>query len=605
MRTSEITIKQKSHTVDVQGWVHRTRDHGGLTFIDLRDYDGLVQCVFDNYEGDVDYHHLRDESVVRMTGVVRERPTGTSNPNLVTGDIEITVLVIDVLNESDILPFKVSAEGEDYTPSLEQRLKYRYLDLRREENQKMLKLRSDVQYFIRNYMHEQDFIEVQTPTLSSTSPEGARDFLIPSRLHHGQVYSLIQSPQIQKQLLMSSGVEKYYQLCRCWRDEASRSDRALEFTQLDLEIGFGTQEMVFSLVEPLLTEMFEKYGLGWKINQSERYNGVDSGFARIPYNESIEKYGTDKPDLRANLEMIDLTDLFREEGPPFIVDAVKKGQVVKALHIWNADELTGKFYKDLESYAKDLGMPGLGYIKTGVGVGTGDGQTSGGPLAKFMTDAHIEALEGAIGANIRSNTIQATFLMVGHTNAVNAWGADLRVELSKRTGNFNEESYEFCWIVDFPFFEENEETGKIDFSHNPFSMPVGGMEALENKNPLDILARQFDLCINGYEVNSGGERNYNPEIMKKVFKIVGHNESVLEEKFPSLWNAMKLGHPPCAGCAPGVDRLMQLLMFKDGGHIRDVTAFPMGGNGVDLLMGAPSVPSDEQMKELGIKFQKK
>jgi len=601
-KTNKLLICKAGEVVTIQGWVHRTRDHGGLTFIDFRDYEGLVQCVFDNYGGTVDYHHLRDESVVRMTGAVRLRPTGTENPNLRTGDIEIEVSEIEILNGADVLPFKVFAEEEEYTPSLEQRLKYRYLDLRRDENQKMLKLRSDVQHFIRNYMHDQEFIEVQTPTLSSTSPEGARDFLIPSRIHKGQVYSLIQSPQIQKQLLMASGVEKYYQLCRCWRDEASRSDRALEFTQLDLEIGFGTQEMVFSLVEPLLTEMFESYGLGWKLNQSPRYDDGDHGFVRIPYKESIEKYGTDKPDLRASLEMTDVTILFKKQGPQFIVDAVESGQIVKAIHLTDADGLSGKFYKDIEKYAQELGMPGLGYVKSGFSVDNGGNP---GPLAKMMNAGQLTQLRSIVGFNPLSSDTQATFLMVGHPKAVNAWGADLRVELSKRTKNFDEESYEFCWIVDFPFFEENEETGKIDFSHNPFSMPKGGMEALENKNLLDILACQYDTVLNGMEINSGGERNYNPEIMKKVFEIVGYDESVVEEKFPSLWGAMKLGHPPCAGCAPGIDRLIQLLMFKDGGHIRDVTAFPIGSNGIDLLMGAPSVPSDEQIKELGIKFQKK
>ena len=574
----------------VQGWVHRTRDHGGLTFVDVRDYDGLIQCVFDSYKGPVDFHHLRDESVVRVSGEIRLRPEGTENPDLYTGDVEMEVVEIEILNEASVLPFKVFTDAdEEYTASLEQRLKYRYLDLRRSENRAMLNLRSYLMFTVRSFMHQKGFTEVQTPILTASSPEGARDYLVPARLHPGKFYALPQAPQIFKQLLMASGVEKYFQIAPCFRDEAGRSDRAPgEFYQIDMEIAFATQDTVFDVVSELLETVFVMYGKHVTPPRNE--------WPQIPYAESMMKYGTDKPDLRAKLEMIDLTDLFREEGPPFIVDAVKKGHVVKGLCVYHAENLTGKFYKDMEKYAQELGMPGLGYIKTGFDVTSG--KTTGGPLAKFMSEKQIEKLESITGTNtLSSSTLQATFVMVGHEKAVNAWGSDLRVELSKRVDDFDDERYEFCFIVDYPMFELDE-NNKIEFSHNPFSMPQGGMEALEG-DPLDVLAYQYDVVCNGVELSSGAIRNHKPELMLKAFEIAGYDEEVVKNKFPSLWQAFHYGCPPHGGIAPGFDRILMLLMGKD--NIRDVIAFPMNGQAEDLMMGAPSEVTDEQLKELNIR----
>lgn len=593
MRTSQIDTKAVGEIAVVHGWVHRTRDHGGLTFVDVRDFDGIVQCVFDEYKGAVDYHHLRDESAVMITGTVRIRPEGTDNPDLATGEIEIEVRSIDVLNKSEILPFKIFVDGdEEFTASLEQRLKYRYLDLRRKENQEMLMMRSDVMHAVRTIMHGKGFTEVNTPILTASSPEGARDYLVPSRLHPGKFYALPQAPQIFKQLLMASGVEKYFQIAPCFRDEAGRSDRAPgEFYQIDMEMAFATQEEVFDIVGYLLHGIFETYG---KYAMTEYQNE----WPQIPYAESMAKYGTDKPDLRAGLELIDLTELFRTEGPPFIVDAVKKGQVVKGIYNWNSDDLTGKFYKDAEKYAQELGMPGLGYVKMGTAVTSG--ATTGGPLAKFMSEEQLEKLSEITGAQYMSNMLQTVFILVGHPKAVNAWGADLRVELSKRTDKFEEESYKFCYVVDYPMFELDDETKKIEFSHNPFSMPQGGMEALDG-DPLEVLAHQYDVVCNGVELSSGAIRNHRPDVMLKAFEIAGYDREVVESKFPSLWEAFQYGCPPHGGIAPGFDRILMLLLGKD--NIRDVVAFPMNGQAEDLMMGAPDYPTKEQLKELNISIK--
>ena len=398
---------------------------------------------------------------------------------------------------------------------------------------------------------------------------------------------------------MASGVERYFQIAPCFRDEAGRSDRAPgEFYQIDMEMAFATQEDVFEATEILLTEIFGRYGeVDREIVYDKEVIHHEERFRRIPYKESMLKYGTDKPDLRAKLELIDLTELFEKDGPPFIVDAVKKGHVVRGIHVWQADDLTGKFYKDAEKYAQDLGMPGLGYIKTGHAVKTGN--TSGGPLAKFMAEEQLDMLEEMTGSKYMSNTVQATFILVGHENAVNAWGADLRVELSKRTDNFFENTYDFCWIVDYPMFELDEK-GKIEFSHNPFSMPQGGMEAL-NGDPLDVLAYQYDLVCNGVELSSGAIRNHRPDVMLKAFEMAGYEREVVQNKFPSLWEAFHYGCPPHGGIAPGFDRILMILLNKD--NIRDVIAFPMNGQAEDLMMGAPGEVTKEQLDELNIRVK--
>ena len=575
----------------------------------MRDYDGLVQCVFDSYQGPINVHYLRDESVVRITGSVRMRPEGTENPKLKTGEVEITVTELEILNEADILPFKVMLdEGEDDNSNLEQRLTYRYLDLRRKENQKMLRLRSDVLFEMRCLMHDEGFTEIQTPILTASSPEGARDYLVPARLHPGKFYALPQAPQMFKQLLMASGVEKYFQIAPCFRDEAGRSDRAPgEFYQLDLEMAFAKQDDVFGVVERVIGEIFMEYGhRDFTINQSHFYDSTmvtesptGSDWRQFSYKEAMLRFGTDKPDLRAELEIMDLTDFFAVEGPQFIVDAVNKGQVVKGIYIAHATSFTGKFYKDAESYARTLGMPGLGYIKTGFAVHSG--KTSAGPLAKMMSSSQIGTLENLTGSNtLSSSEAQAVFIIVGEDKDATAWAADLRVELSKRAGRYTENTYEFCWIVDYPMFELDER-GKIEFSHNPFSMPKGGMTSL-NGDPLKVLAQQYDLVCNGVEISSGAIRNHDPAIMLKAFSIAGYSQTDVESKFPSLWKAFHYGCPPHGGIAPGFDRIMMLLMGKE--NIRDVIAFPMNGQAEDLMMGAPNEPTDEQLKELNIRVVK-
>lgn len=600
-KTNVINLKKIGLTLSIAGWIHRKRNHGGVLFLDVRDFKGIVQCVINPSSPLFERaSKLRDESCVFITGELRERPEGTINPEILSGEVELVVEELTVFNACDVLPFEVNGDSdrtdEGFTAPEHLRLKYRYLDLRRPKMQKNLKMRAEVLHMIRNHMYDTGFTEVQTPILTASSPEGARDYLVPARLHPGKFYALPQAPQIFKQLLMASGIEKYYQIAPCFRDEAGRSDRSPgEFYQLDLEIAFGTQEDVFEVVQTLLTEIFMEYGLDtWQINGAH----WNHEWRTIPYKEAMLKYGTDKPDLRAMLELIDLTELFRTDGPPFIVDAVKKGQVVRGLHVWNADNLTGKFYKDMEKYAQDLGMPGLGYVKTGVAVVKGS--TSGGPLAKFMTKEQIEELEDITGSRLMSNTLQATFILLGSEKEVNAWGADLRVELSKRSENFVKNSYDFCWITDYPMFEMGD-NGKIEFSHNPFSMPQGGMQLgldVFKQDPLDILAYQYDVVCNGIELSSGAVRNHRPDLMLKAFEIAGYDKSVVESKFPSLWNAFHYGCPPHAGIAPGIDRIVMLLTGEES--IREVIAFPMNQQAEDLMMGAPNEPTDEQLKELNL-----
>jgi aspartyl-tRNA synthetase len=577
----------------IRGWVHRLRDHGGLTFMDIRDYGGtsdIMQCVFTNYAGDVDYRNINDESVVEITGLVSARPEGTDNPKLSTGKMELVVSNIKVHSHSSVLPFKVAAE--DYSPNLEQRLTWRFLDLRRDENQKILKLRSDLMQYVRTHMHTSGFMEVQTPILTASSPEGARDFLVPARLHPGEFYALPQAPQIFKQLLMASGVQKYFQIAPCFRDESGRSDRTPgEFYQIDMEMAWATQQDVFDVSGKLVHDIFEKFLPDAWIEKWDSW-------PQIPYNESMEKFGNDKPDLRVSpsMYMQDITDIAKDSEAAFLHEIIRKGGVVKAIPVYFTETWSSKIWKEMDSWSKEIGMPGLGYLKTSA--------EHSGPMAKFFTNDQIEALYSRFEQPTSDYKEKALVFIAGKQSETTKWGSALRVELAKRSNNFNEKDYEFCWIVDYPMFELNEDTGKIEFSHNPFSMPQNSEMGLKlfDVDPLTIKAHQYDLVLNGVELSSGSVRNFKPELMLKAFEIAGYAEDVVKSKFPALWNAFHYGTPPHAGIAPGFDRILMFLTGSE--NIRDVIAFPMNNQARDLLLGAPNKPTMEQLRELNIKITK-
>ncbi|MBE6363690.1 MAG: aspartate--tRNA ligase [Lentisphaerae bacterium] len=576
----ELRRADAGKSVRIAGWIHSVRDHGGVIFIDLRDNYGLTQVVIDPER---DFYQALDkwrvESVVQFDGTVVERTPETVNPKLATGEIEVSATGMEMLGEAEIIPFLVAKD--DGAPEA-LRLKYRFLDLRKEKLHKNILLRSKVIAAIRNYMHGIGFTEFQTPILTASSPEGARDYLVPSRLHPGKFYALPQAPQQFKQLLMVSGFDRYFQIAPCFRDEDARADRSPgEFYQLDMEMSFVEQDDIFKVVEGLLEDIMEKF------------SGKDftrPPFVRIPYREAIRRFGSDKPDLRNPLEMIDVTELFRNCDFKAFAGTVADGGVVRAIKAPKVAGKPRKFFDDMIAFAQENGAKGMAYIIWTEG-------TEKSPIVKFLSRETIDALKEQGGVEDGD----ALFFLADKEKLVSKVGGAVITELGRKLELIDPNVYKFCWIVDFPMFETDEETGAIIFSHNPFSMPQGGMDALVNKEPLDILAWQYDIVCNGIELSSGAIRNHRPEIMYKAFEIAGYGPEVVNEKFGGMINAFKLGAPPHGGIAPGVDRLVMLL--ADEPNIREVIAFPFNQQAEDLMMNAPGEVTLKQLRELHIEVK--
>jgi aspartyl-tRNA synthetase len=566
-------------SVRLSGWINRKRDHGGLVFVDLRDHYGLTQLVFaPETPGFATIERLRAESVIRVDGEVVARTPETVNPNLGTGEVEVRVRAVEVLSEAAELPLPVFGEP-DYPEEI--RLKHRYLDLRRETLHRNIVLRSKVIHSIRNRMIGQGFLEYQTPILTASSPEGARDFLVPSRMHPGTFYALPQAPQQFKQLLMVSGFDRYFQIAPCFRDEDLRADRSLEFYQLDVEMSFVTQEDVFAAIEPVMHGVFEEFAEGKPVTPYP--------FPRIPYREAMQKYGSDKPDLRNPLVMQDVSEPFRGGG--FGVFARMLETPKNA--IWAIPAPGGgsrAFCDRMNSWAQSEGQPGLGYIFWREGEEGG-----AGPIAKNLGPERTEAIREQLGLKVGD----AAFFVGGDPKVFTKFAGLARTRVGTELGLVDENRFEFVWIVDFPMFELNEETGLVDFSHNPFSMPQGELEALNTRDPLDILAYQYDIVCNGYELCSGAIRNHRADVMLRAFEIVGMGAEDVESAFGGMLNAFRYGAPPHGGLAPGIDRIVMLLAGQTA--IREVIAFPMNQQGQDLLMSAPSPVEDKQLKELHIR----
>ena len=578
-KCDELRSDNVKDIVKLSGWVHRKRDHGQLIFIDLRDHYGLTQVVVDSSNNKFSIiEGLSLESVITISGIVVERSADTINKNLPTGDIEVNLSELEIISKSNALPLQVNSD-EDYGE--ETRLKFRYLDLRRSRPHSNIILRSNVIQTIRNKMLELGFMEFQTPILTASSPEGARDFLVPSRLNRGKFYALPQAPQQFKQLIMVSGFDKYFQIAPCFRDEDSRADRSPgEFYQLDLEMSYVEQEDVFDAVEPVIREVFTKF--------SKRT--IDKIFPKITYKESILKYGNDKPDLRFNLEIKDVTDVFTNSNFSIFAKSIDNGAVVRAIP---GPGCGSRSVADrMNSWAQGEGAPGMGYIIY-------NENTAKGPVANALGIEKALIMKDLF--NLKDG--DALFFSCAKEYDAASLAGKARVKIATDKKLIEENVFKFCWIVDYPMFEKDENTGKIEFSHNPFSMPQGGMDALLNKDPLDILAYQYDLVCNGIELSSGAIRNHVPDIMYKAFEIAGHNPDVVDNKFPGLINAFKFGAPPHGGIAPGIDRIVMLL--ADEPNIREVILFPMTGKAEDLMMNAPNDISEVQLKELGIKLDKK
>ncbi|BBB09125.1 aspartate--tRNA ligase [Sphingopyxis sp. EG6] len=577
----QLRAEQVGQSVRVSGWVHRKRDHGGLLFVDLRDHYGLTQIVADSSDAVfATLDGLRAESVVTITGDVVARSAETVNANLPTGEIEVRARDVTVQSAAIELPMPVAGEQE-YPEDI--RLKYRFLDLRRDRLHANILLRSNVIASLRRRMVEQGFTEYQTPILTASSPEGARDYLVPSRVHPGKFYALPQAPQMFKQLLMVAGFDRYFQIAPCFRDEDARADRSPgEFYQLDFEMSFVTQDDVFNAIEPVLAGVFEEFANGKSVTPA-------GSFPRIPYRESMLKYGNDKPDLRNPLIITDVSSHFTGSGFGRFADIVAAGDVVRAIPAPNTAEKSRKFFDDMNSWAQGEGFAGLGYA-------TRKGGEWGGPIAKNHGSDKMDALAAELGIG----PDDGLFFAAGKEATAAKLAGFARTRVAEQLDLIDPNKFEMCWIVDFPMFEADEDTGKIDFSHNPFSMPQGELEALETKDPLDILAWQYDIVCNGVELSSGAIRNHRPDIMYKAFEIAGYSQADVDANFSGMINAFKFGAPPHGGSAPGVDRIVMLL--ADEPNIREVVVFPMNQKAEDLMMGAPAPVSDKQLKELGIRI---
>ncbi|HKX35972.1 MAG TPA: aspartate--tRNA ligase [Rhizorhapis sp.] len=579
-KCAELRASHVGETVRVSGWVHKKRDHGDLVFIDLRDHYGLVQIVTE-VDGPAFkvIESLRNESVVTVTGKVVARAPEAVNLNLPTGEVEIRVEHAVVQSVAQELPLPVAGEQE-YPEDI--RLRYRFLDLRRERVHANIMLRSAVIASLRRRMTDQGFTEFQTPILTASSPEGARDYLVPSRVHPGKFYALPQAPQMFKQLLMVAGFDRYFQIAPCFRDEDARADRSPgEFYQLDFEMSFVTQDDVFNALEPVLHGVFEEFGKGRAVTSTP--------FPRIAYKESMLKYGSDKPDLRNPLVIQDVTEHFRGSGFGIFAGIVESGGVIRAIPAPGAGAGSRKFFDDMNVWARGEGHAGLGYINIKDGV-------PGGPIAKNHGEEKTARLIDALGLGPNDGV----FFAAGKELQAAKLAGAARTRVGEELGLIEQDVFKFCWIVDFPMYEYDEENKKIDFSHNPFSMPQGEMEALETKDPLDILAWQYDIVCNGVELSSGAIRNHKPEIMYKAFEIAGYSKEEVEQNFSGMLNAFKYGAPPHGGSAPGVDRIVMLL--ADEPNIREVVVFPMNQKAEDLMMGAPSEVSMKQLRELNIRI---
>ncbi|MEO0496377.1 MAG: aspartate--tRNA ligase [Pseudomonadota bacterium] len=584
-RTHSCADLRASHvgeTVRISGWVHRVRDHGGVLFIDLRDHFGMTQVVIDpDSDAFATAETVRGEWCLSIQGDVKARAEETVNKDLSTGEIEIYARVIDVLGAADELPLPVFGEPE-YPEDV--RLKYRFLDLRRETMHANMVARSNIVRAMREHMNDAGFTEFQTPILTASSPEGARDFLVPSRIHAGKFYALPQAPQQFKQLIMMSGFDRYFQIAPCFRDEDPRADRLPgEFYQLDLEMAFVEQDDVLSTMEPVLRGLFEQFSEGKPVTQD---------FLRIPHHEAIAKYGSDKPDLRNPIEMADVSDHFRDSGFKIFARMLEEDERVQ---VWAIPAKTGgsrAFCDRMNSWAQGEGQPGLGYIFWR----DEDGATTGaGPLAKNIGADRTDAVRQQLGLEAGD----ACFFVAGIPSRFVDFAGAARTRVGEELNLIDTERFELCWIVDFPMYERDETTKKIDFAHNPFSMPEGGLEGLETRDPLELSAAQYDLVCNGFEIASGAIRNHKPEIMKKAFEIAGYSEEVLIERFGGMYRAFHYGAPPHGGMAAGVDRIVMLLIGTK--NVRETTMFPMNQQAMDLLMGAPSEVSSAQLQDLNIR----
>ena len=594
----ELTKSDVGATVKLSGWLHRRRDHGGVMFIDLRDHYGLTQCVFNPGTPDFEtVEYLRAESVITIEGRVVAREDSLVNPNLATGSIEVVVDKAEVLSRADELPLPVFGEP-DYPEDI--RLRHRYLDLRRETLHANMKLRSDVITSLRRRMVDQGFTEYQTPILTASSPEGARDFLVPSRLHPGEFYALPQAPQQFKQLLMVSGFDRYFQIAPCFRDEDARADRSPgEFYQLDIEMSFVEQEDVFNAIEPVMRGVFEEFA-DW---QGKGRTMPEGPFPRIPYAEAMAKYGSDKPDLRNPIELVDVTDFFADDSKTGFSIFAKiiggGGKVIAIPAPKAAEQKSRKFFDDLDKWAKkEMQAPGLGYAR--LKEADGGGVDSQDPVLKNFDPDHLKAFLETMGLGAGDGI----FFSAGNHDAAYKLAGAARTKVGEELDLIEQGIFKFCWIVDFPMYEWDEDNKKIDFSHNPFSMPQGGMDALDQadtvEKQLDLKAFQYDIVCNGVELSSGAIRNHRPDIMLKAFELAGYGADVVEAEFGGMLNAFRFGAPPHGGIAPGVDRIVMLLAEVD--NLRDVTLFPMNQQARDLMMQAPSPVDDKQLRELHIRL---
>jgi aspartyl-tRNA synthetase len=576
---NQLSRPQVGEEVRLSGWVHKKRDHGNLLFVDLRDHFGLTQLVAEKESASfAELETLKSESVICVTGRVAARDSGNVNPNLATGEIEVRVSHVEVLSRCKPLPFAIAIDQE---PPEEQRLTHRYLDLRRQRMHENIVRRCAIIASVRRRMIEAGFLELQTPILTASSPEGARDYLVPSRVYPGKFFALPQAPQMFKQLFMVAGFNRYFQIAPCFRDEDARADRSPgEFYQLDVELSFVTQDDVFASIEPILAGVFGEFS-SWRVSQPP--------FERITYADSMQRFGSDKPDLRNPLELRDVTALFKGSDFKAFADAVARGESIRALRAPNVAGKPRSFFDGLVSFAQGLGAGGLGYVVLG--------DQPKGPIAKFLapaTLAEITQLTGAVAGD-------AVFFLAATSGRINPWSSALRNKVGELLELIDKEQYRFCWITDFPMYERDEATGKVQFSHNPFSMPKGELEALNAADPLTITAQQYDIVCNGVELSSGAIRNHRPEVMIRAFEIAGYSADDVEKQFGALFQAFHYGPPPHGGLAPGIDRMVWLLTPGES-SIREVIAFPLAQTGRDLMMGAPSEVRDEQLKELHIRI---